>query len=46
MEAGEGDVRALRCRGVQRTGSGTEGGEGEVWWRVVDGRANKGPLFR
>ena len=29
-EAGEGGMRALRCRGVQRTGSGMEGGEGEV----------------
>ena len=28
--AGEGGMRALRCRGVQRTGSGIEGGEGEV----------------
>ena len=27
---GEGGMRALRCRGVQRTGSGMEGGEGEV----------------
>ena len=27
---GEGVMRALRCRGVQRTGSGMEGGEGEV----------------
>ena len=25
-----GVMRALRCRGVQRTGSGMEGGEGEV----------------
>ena len=29
-EAGEGGMRALRCRGVQRTGSRMEGGEGEV----------------
>ena len=27
---GVGGMRALRCRGVQRTGSGMEGGEGEV----------------
>ena len=27
---GEGGMRALRCRDVQRTGSGMEGGEGEV----------------
>ena len=27
---GEAGMRALRCRGVQRTGSGMEGGEGEV----------------
>ena len=26
----EGGMRALRCLGVQRTGSGMEGGEGEV----------------
>ena len=29
-EAGEGCMRALRCSGVLRTGSGTEWGEGEV----------------
>ena len=29
-EAGEGGMRTLRCRGVQRTGSGMEGGQGEV----------------
>ena len=29
-EAGEGGMRALRFRGVQRTGSWMEGGEGEV----------------
>ena len=29
-EAGEGGMRRLGCRGVQRTGSGMEGGEGEV----------------
>ena len=39
-------MRALRCRGVQRTGSGMEGAEGEVEWRVEDGRADKGRLFR
>ena len=39
-------MRALRCRDVQRTGSGMEGGEGEVLWRVEDGRADKGRLFR
>ena len=41
-------MRALRCRGVQRTGSGMEGGEGEgeVSWRVEDGRADNGRLFR
>ena len=37
-------MRALRCRGVQKTGSGMEGGEGEVEWRVGDGRADKGPV--
>ena len=39
-----GCMRALRCRGVLRTGSGMEGGKGEVWWRVGDGRADKGPV--
>ena len=29
-EGGQAGMRALRCRGVQRTGSGMEGGEGEV----------------
>ena len=37
-------MRALMCRGVQRTGIGMEGGEGEVLWRVGDGRADKGPV--
>ena len=37
-------MRALMCRGVQRTGSGMEGGEGEVQWRVGNGRADKGPV--
>ena len=32
-------MRALRCQGVQRTGSRMEGGEGEVEWRVGDVRA-------
>ena len=40
--------RALRCRGVQRRGSGREGGEGgegEVSCRAGDGMADKGRLF-
>ena len=40
LGGGGGGMRALRYNGVQRTGSGMEGGEGGVQWRVGDGRAS------